>query len=101
MFLLYVLCANMFVLELYIFALCFYAALVSGEDCSEKEHPNLDVLKGDRVGLETLALGAGVASAASSVVGAAKTVVGAAGDAETVLGAAGNAVSLKKQLSEE
>ena len=91
----------MFVLELYIFALCLYAALVSGEDCSEKEHPNLDILKGDRVGLETLALGAGVASAASSVVGAAKTVVGAAGDAETVLGAAGNAVSLKKQLSEE
>ena len=104
MFLLYVLCANMFVLELYIFALCFYAALVSAEDCSEKEHPNLDMLKGDRVvsnsllgGLD-IAMGAGLAS---SVVGAAKTAVGAAGAAGTVVGAAEGAVQLKKSLSEE
>ena len=96
----------MFVLELYIFALCFYAALVSGEDCSEKEHhnDNLDMLKGDRVvsnsllgGLD-IAMGAGLAS---SVAGAAGSVVSAAGAAGTVVGAAEGAVQLKKSLSEE
>ena len=97
MFLLYVFCANMFVLELYIFASCFYAALVSAEDCSEKEHPNPDMLKGDRVVSNSLLGGLDIAMGA----GLASSVASAAGAAGTVVGAAEGAVQLKKSLSEE